>query len=142
MQRRRISNTRQTLRANETERHFASLNPDSRWAGLSLGISLIISTTSHLASTSNVESFQDRYLSDLVRSLCGLHDSRLSAVCLVRIPSNSHQLQHLAPETDRRVDERGFVSVNRGPLPYQIGLGGLDELGAMEELPEGEGCEG
>nr|POE94531.1 hypothetical protein CFP56_16771 [Quercus suber] len=53
--------------------------------------------------------------------------------------AQAHDLQHLAPEPNRLSVERRLVRVDDGSFPDQIGLGGRDELGALEDLPEGEG---
>lgn len=140
----RISDRMQIARADETEGHFLHhsiltlTGSDSHWVYLSS----YLQQTPLLSHHQMLNPSQDRYLSHLIRSLCGLHDTRLSAVCLLRTPSNAHQLQHLAPETNRRIKKGGFISVYRGTFPYQIGLRGLDELGAVDDLPEGEGGEG
>ena len=50
----------------------------------------------------------------------------------------AEQLDHLGPETNRRINESGFVSIDDGAFPGEIGLVGLHEFGALEELPPEE----
>lgn len=51
-------------------------------------------------------------------------------------PLEPDQLDHLLPKAAGRVDERGLVSVDDGPLPHEIGLVGLDHLRPLQQLPD------
>lgn len=52
-------------------------------------------------------------------------------------PSDPKVLAQILPQAERRLNTR-LVRVNGGLLPDQIHLVRLDELGLLEELPEGE----
>ena len=47
-------------------------------------------------------------------------------------------IEHLLPERARGSVKRLLVSVDDRPIPHQIGLVRLDELGALDDFPEDE----
>jgi hypothetical protein len=57
-------------------------------------------------------------------------------------PADTDDLDYLAPEADGRAVKGLLVRVDAWAFPDQIGLVGLDELGALEQLPAEEGDEG
>ena len=71
--------------------------------------------------------------------------SNLSLSCslVLLVLLNTNKTDDLLPETGRRVNDHGalLVSIDSGSLPDQIALLGLDNLGAVDELPAdvGEG---
>jgi hypothetical protein len=57
-------------------------------------------------------------------------------------PANTDDLEHLAPEADRRAVEGLFVGVDAGALPDEVGFERADEAGALDDLPAAEGDDG
>lgn len=51
------------------------------------------------------------------------------------VPSETHNLDHLSPETDRWLSKAVLVSLNLGSLPDQVNLVGLDITRALKDLP-------
>lgn len=52
---------------------------------------------------------------------------------------NAEQAKHLGnfpPKADGRVDEASLVRIDERPLPYQVHLVGLDDLGLLDHLPD------
>ena len=50
----------------------------------------------------------------------------------------SEGTQHFVPEAVGRVEEGGFVCIDGGTLPDEIGGVRTPESGLLEDLPEGE----
>lgn len=54
----------------------------------------------------------------------------------VFLETNSDQVAHFSPESNRRLHESHLVSIDGGLLPNKIGVLGLDPCGLVNELPD------
>lgn len=61
-----------------------------------------------------------------------------SLVVATFLPAETHKLAHLPPESNRLVDERCLVCIDRRSFPNEIGLVLANKLRSLEDFPEDE----
>lgn len=59
-----------------------------------------------------------------------------SPVVTAFLLANTHELTHLAPESNRLVNECGFVRIDGGTFPDKIDFVDTHDLGLLDEFPE------
>lgn len=80
-------------------------------------------------------------ISHILSSFSVRNDTGTSTVGTKLLPADTNELQHLPPEAKRLVQESSLVGIDGRALPDQIDLRWLDEAGAVDKLPAGEGDE-
>ena len=118
------------------QRLFTSLCPQSNTDGHQCDVASMHSPRQNSRFAAKLEEFGSASLFHVLNIRTRIVDARPPLVIATLDTSEANQLTHLTPETNRRIQECGLISVHNRLLPNKINLMGLKQLGLVDDFPD------